>query len=198
MKKGESKTGFTIIEVVLVLAVAGLIFVMVFIALPALQRAQRDNSRRDTLMNIVSQVKRYQQSNRGALPGSSDTLNTTADVVRVEPDEGGNVTGSSTSTKWAGFYKDYLLTSKNFIDPDGSYYNLAVMLCNNSVVEDSACTGYRDWLTGLPDTSFPNDHRIIVVLQAKCKNTEAVGSSNPRNLAVIYRLEGSGAYCFNT
>ena len=34
--------GFTIIEVVLVLAIAALIFLMVFIALPALQASQRD------------------------------------------------------------------------------------------------------------------------------------------------------------
>ncbi|MBP6924997.1 type II secretion system protein [Candidatus Saccharibacteria bacterium] len=32
----QTKKGFTIIEVVLVLAIAGLIFLMVFIALPAL------------------------------------------------------------------------------------------------------------------------------------------------------------------
>ena len=39
----ENKKGFTIIEVVLVLAIAGLIFLMVFLALPALQRSQRDS-----------------------------------------------------------------------------------------------------------------------------------------------------------
>ena len=38
----KNKKGFTIIEVVLVLAIAGLIFLMVFIALPALQRSQRN------------------------------------------------------------------------------------------------------------------------------------------------------------
>ena len=41
----NSKKGFTIIEVVLVLAIGGLIFLMVFIALPALQRSQRDAQR---------------------------------------------------------------------------------------------------------------------------------------------------------
>ena len=41
----KSKKGFTIIEVVLVLAIAGLIFLMVFIALPALQRTQRNTQR---------------------------------------------------------------------------------------------------------------------------------------------------------
>ncbi|RKV92712.1 MAG: prepilin-type N-terminal cleavage/methylation domain-containing protein, partial [Candidatus Saccharimonas sp.] len=38
--------GFTIIEVVLVLAIAALIFLMVFIALPALQASQRDTARK--------------------------------------------------------------------------------------------------------------------------------------------------------
>ena len=37
MKKNK---GFTIIEVVLVLAIAGLIFAMVFIALPSMQRGR--------------------------------------------------------------------------------------------------------------------------------------------------------------
>ncbi len=41
--------GFTIIEVVLVLAIAALIFLMVFIALPALQRNQRDTARKTVL-----------------------------------------------------------------------------------------------------------------------------------------------------
>ena len=47
MTKKDNKKGFTIIEVVLVLAIAGLIFAMVFIALPALQRSQHDQSRKN-------------------------------------------------------------------------------------------------------------------------------------------------------
>lgn len=49
----NSKKGFTIIEVVLVLAIGGLIFLMVFIALPALQRSQRDTQRKDDLALYV-------------------------------------------------------------------------------------------------------------------------------------------------
>ena len=47
MKKGDSrkKTGFTIIEVALVLAIAGLIFFFFFVALPSLQRSQRGAAR---------------------------------------------------------------------------------------------------------------------------------------------------------
>ena len=47
----KDKNGFTIIEVVLVLAIAGLIFLMVFIALPALQRSQRDTQKKKWCRN---------------------------------------------------------------------------------------------------------------------------------------------------
>ena len=57
--------GFTIIEVVLVLAIAGLIFLMVFVALPALQRSQRDAARKNDIAMIASAVKNWQSNNRG-------------------------------------------------------------------------------------------------------------------------------------
>lgn len=68
----SKQKGFTIIEVVLVLAIAALIFLMVFIALPSLQRGQRDTQRRDDLGRISTQVTNYQSANRGKIPTSSD------------------------------------------------------------------------------------------------------------------------------
>lgn len=68
MSAQTDKKGFTIIEVVLVLAIAGLIFLMVFIALPALQRGQRDTQRKNDLSRVQSQVQNFQTANRGALP----------------------------------------------------------------------------------------------------------------------------------
>lgn len=63
----KNKRGFTIIEVVLVLAIAGLIFLMVFIALPALQRSQRNTQRRDDYSMLVTAVNSYMASNNGKL-----------------------------------------------------------------------------------------------------------------------------------
>ena len=60
--------GFTIIEVVLVLAIAGLIFLVVFLALPALQRGQRDTQRKQDLGKVMSQIVSYQSNNQGVLP----------------------------------------------------------------------------------------------------------------------------------
>ena len=60
--------GFTIIEVVLVLAIAGLIFLMVFIALPALQRSQRDQARKNDVSTVASAVTSFSSNNRGTFP----------------------------------------------------------------------------------------------------------------------------------
>lgn len=64
----NSKRGFTIIEVVLVLAIAGLIFLIVFLAVPALQRSQRDTARRSDVGRAIAAVQQYQSNNKGALP----------------------------------------------------------------------------------------------------------------------------------
>lgn len=70
----KQKKGFTIIEVVLVLAIAGLIFLMVFIALPALQRGQRDTQRRDDVARVSTQINNYQTNNRGNIPDDNAKL----------------------------------------------------------------------------------------------------------------------------
>lgn len=69
-KQQLKEKGFTIIEVVLVLAIAALIFLMVFIALPALQRNQRDQDRKTTQSTVASSVTSYASNNRGVLPSN--------------------------------------------------------------------------------------------------------------------------------
>lgn len=90
--------GFTIIEVVLVLAIAGLIFLMVFIALPALQRNQRDTQRKGDLSRVVTALQNYQSNNRNKLPDGSNAA-------------------------WATFATSYLRTDgDSFTDPsEGDY-----------------------------------------------------------------------------
>ena len=71
----NKKNGFTIIEVSLVLAIAGLIMLLVFIALPGLQRSQRDSRRKDDIMKLADSIKKYQSNNnRGSLPSSTTEL----------------------------------------------------------------------------------------------------------------------------
>lgn len=68
----NNKKGFTIIEVVLVLAVAGLIFLMVFLALPAMQRSQKNTQRKNDLSRLSAAVNEYQSNNRNKVPDVAD------------------------------------------------------------------------------------------------------------------------------
>lgn len=74
--KQTFKKGFTIIEVVLVLAIAGLIFLMVFVALPALQAGQRDTARKNDVGSAASAVNTYASNNRGGFPQTPAALGT--------------------------------------------------------------------------------------------------------------------------
>ena len=184
MKKGANKSfrGFTIIEVALVLAIAGLIFLRVFIALPGLRASQRDAERRENVAMFLESVKKYQTNNRGALPTGSGNI--TWNSAK-------NASSSQTGT-WTGFYRDYL--GENFMDPAGVNYTLAVVNCGVSVAETN-CTGEAN---STQNASFPNGYKIVVVKQATCKGSEAVATNNPRKIAVINKLEGAGVYCSNT
>ena len=74
IKNNKLKTGFTIIEVVLVLAIAGLIFLMVFIALPALQRNQRDTQRKNDMARLNTAIENYKSNNKGSLQKHLDRI----------------------------------------------------------------------------------------------------------------------------
>ena len=70
MHKHGSQSGFTIIEVLVVLAIAGLIMVVVFLAVPALQRSGRNNALSTSANNILTGVGTYSSNNGGSLPGN--------------------------------------------------------------------------------------------------------------------------------
>lgn len=72
MNAKSQQKGFTIIEVVLVLAIAALIFLMIFIALPALQRGQRDTARKQDQNKVATAITTWRGNHRGALPGLDD------------------------------------------------------------------------------------------------------------------------------
>jgi prepilin-type N-terminal cleavage/methylation domain-containing protein len=67
----QKQKGFTIIEVVLVLAIAGLIFLIVFLALPQLQKSRRDTQRKNDVGRILSGLESYASNNSGAYPDAS-------------------------------------------------------------------------------------------------------------------------------
>lgn len=60
--------GFTLIEVVIVLAIAGLIFVVVFLAVGAAQRSRRDTETSSAASRLLAGVDQYVANNNGQMP----------------------------------------------------------------------------------------------------------------------------------
>ena len=72
LRQSKKDQGFTIIEVLIVLAIAGLILLIVFLAVPALQRNSRNTQRKDDVSRIGSAVQEYVNNNNGAKPTSTN------------------------------------------------------------------------------------------------------------------------------
>lgn len=61
----KKENGFTIIEVLIVLAIAGLIMLVVFLAVPSLQRNQRNSSRQADVSRVATGVNNWVANNNG-------------------------------------------------------------------------------------------------------------------------------------
>lgn len=201
------KKGFSFIEVVLVLGIAGLIFIMAFIALPSLWTSQRDAARRANLMEFLSDLKTYQTNNsRGALPTqqSGDTY---------EVHKWSDIRNGTYTNDWAGFIKDYV--DINFEDPSGTKYTFYITRCKTDSGEqatgkpceygptDNSKTNEEGKdILGLNRANLnlenPLDYTIYIAIGATCEGNQMVKASNNRSVAALQILERAGRYCYNT
>ncbi|HET7528954.1 MAG TPA: prepilin-type N-terminal cleavage/methylation domain-containing protein [Candidatus Saccharimonadales bacterium] len=67
-KLNRKQQGFTIIEVMIVLAIAAVILLAVFLAVPQLQRNSRNQQRKTDVANILAGVNEYASNQNGTLP----------------------------------------------------------------------------------------------------------------------------------
>ena len=150
MKKHKLYEGFTIIEVVLVLAIAGLIFLMVFLGLPALQRSQRNTARKQDYSKIASAIQTYKANNKGEFPTFEKVGERTGNISPIGKGvlaqylkETNIIDGYMIIHKGAwgwGDYFDYGPNTKNFganfatpmtkwtYDSDKKYYDMAFVM----------------------------------------------------------------------
>ncbi len=77
LKKNE---GFTIIEVMIVLAIAALILIIVLLAVPALQRNSKNTTSKNDASTIAGAIGEYESNNKGAIPTGGSQASTGAAV----------------------------------------------------------------------------------------------------------------------
>lgn len=73
LKNLKKQDGFTIIEVLIVLAIAGLIMLVVFLAVPALQRNSRNTQRTNDASRVAAAITECMNNNNGVI-GSCNNL----------------------------------------------------------------------------------------------------------------------------
>lgn len=201
--------GFTMVEVALVIAIAGLIFGMTFAIVPNILANERDSERREDMISFISTLQDYQQNNsRGNLPGQTkaeqedlaDNKRVIVEGQKVLDDRAGELDPSFSNISWGGFYRDYF--TDTFEDPAGYPYNFEVMNCENTAAAarlelGNPCTASSlqndiNKTVTMQDKSFP----IYIVIGASCDGSTPVKTASNRQIAAIVRTERSGPYCF--
>lgn len=208
MPTRKRKKGFTIIEVVLVLAIAGLIFLMVFVALPALQMNQRNTQRKNDMARIMTAITQYQAHNSGKnpfLPITGNHLDASAElsanamqrfttfIIRyIDPE-----CTSVTHPKRTFFIP--VGCGTGFTDPDGTIYGIdarADTQTGNKKKEKIKFLDRNSKNVGLTGASEMT-HLFVVFSKAKCSTDEGwvEWTNNDNDLGIWYPLEGGSVYC---
>ena len=177
-ENNKTKPAFTIIEVVLVLAIAGLIFLMVFIALPALQRSQRDTARKNDVALVSSAIKSWRSNNRGVALKSETALDIT------DHDDDGTKWGSAPNSTQLGPYLQDVLSDNTT--------TVGIYDAGNSAgryrIGPSDTEGHITVSAGrrCPSSNLPTN------------STYYMTTGKPSDAAVIVVLETGGFYCLDS
>jgi type IV pilus assembly protein PilA len=165
-KLTKKDDGFTIIEVMIVLAIAGLILLIVFLAIPALQRNSRNTQRKNDVAAILAAVNEFSNNNNGTLPNSAVAWTNTGGSLTV--------TGAAGTTSSQGRV---------------GYYNTGIGTANGNVSKVAAATATA---AGTLDTN--TEDYVIVSTGTECNGAASqIGSA--RSVTAVYEIEnGGGTY----
>lgn len=122
----RKESGFTIIEVLIVLAIAGLILLIVFLAVPALERNAHNTSIKNDAANILGGVSEFVDNNNGTLPSSASVSGGTATL---------SGTGLNSSTAKVGY-----ITVVSVVDGSKSVPSLPA-IGTLDIVTSATCSG---------------------------------------------------------
>lgn len=162
----KAKKGFTLVEVILVLAIAAMIFLMVLLTLPAVQRGQRDMQRKEDVGKMIAAFTEFVGNNRGTQP---------LDAGACEGANGGTE-GAQADCKLNPYVR---LT-------DGMTYSIKPGPASASTIKPTENTDGRG----------PTNDNITIYKMANCVNGgngEVQRGSSSRQIAAVVELEGAGA-----
>ena len=206
MNKINIKKAFSIIEVVLVLGIAGLIMLAVFIAIPAVERSKRNQIRKDDMSRILRAIASYESNHSGkppiyydsSLPGcstleaaksSKSCFKLHTDFVPQYVEENAEFVEESQWGGWTYKYQCKVAYCGDFSDPDNIMYSIK-----------TEGLGYVD---GGEDIGGTFNEIIHLSAYSRCASvgvnkTKArhmtVRTNDDSDVAIIYVLEPKNVY----
>ena len=204
----KNKKAFSVVEVVLVLAVAGLIFIMVFFAVPTIRRRQHNTQRKDDLSRFVTAINDYSANNGGEFPMKNVRVgyghySTSIHIIDVKylvqnyiDPECKFWSGSDNSFNFLIDSSDNC--SEAFRAPDGAFYsispyggNVFSSDCNNGFDIGSICSA-NDF-----KNNYDAENEILIYRGYSCAEDEGLLRKAPseRTFALMTRLEGNSIAC---
>jgi type IV pilus assembly protein PilA len=162
-KLTKKDDGFTIIEVMIVLAIAGLILLIVFLAIPALQRNSRNTQRKNDVAAILAAIGEYTNNNNGALPnGATAWTNTNGSVTLA------GAAGATTTQARVGFYDAGIGATNGQV--------------NHAAAGATVIAGTLDTAT---------EDYVQIATGTQCNGTASVAGPT-RSVTAVYEIENGG------
>jgi prepilin-type N-terminal cleavage/methylation domain-containing protein len=177
-KLNNVNKGFTIIEVMIVLAIAGLIMAIVFFAVPQLRRNSADNQRQSVANRVKAEMDTYSANNQGVAP-IKYVNNTQALTPSFQPcpTVGGAGNGS------CGDFATRYLANVNINDPTT---NAAMPI---SIASCPAAVGATCGFTY-------NKGNLYIVAKATCTGDTPYGAAGSNQFALVVGLDRTNTrYC---
>lgn len=154
----QSKSrGFTIIEVMIVLAIAGIIMVIMFLAIPTLQKTARDNGRKNTASLVQAELNEYRDVHSLSYPASADRCTFIKTYLKqfVDPNAACVDGGCTDGVYVQGYAYDFCfheadVSPHSYISPNADEISIQTgHWCTNAIGVSNAA--------GDPITSLSND-----------------------------------------
>ena len=175
----RTSNGFTLIEVVLVLAIGGLIFLLAFLAFQQVSANRRDTQRRSDARRMIAMIEEFSTNSPSRTYPCSE---------RTFPLEEGFSNRATATT-----YFSYCNGVRSMLENDDSF--------NVPSAQHSGYFGYNDpsgdnqYIIVSNKNQGLSDHWLWVHIGTKCENG-VVATVNSRSAwSVRVKLEKGGTYC---
>lgn len=153
MVTNKKQRGFTLIEVILVLAVGSLIFAMAFIAYGQASKNRRDSQRRSDLGKIAQELENYASDNNGKYPAGDAAGQAASSFVQFLNDYVPSIKDPSSQKlykEWLGNDAANNTPGRIIYYPEQAggfgYLNTNVKFCDNTTSFPSGSQSVRDYV----------------------------------------------------